>query len=296
MVNKDNGALSSPEKHDALDIRQVFDRLEDEQADRLAESHIPGRPYSLSVAYHAPSGTNRYSNILPFDENRVKLKTPSRAGGSDYVNASSITHSASGTSKRWIASQGPTERSAADFWNLVWQEDVEMIVQLCKFEERLMSKCWRYLPLEVEDQPMTFVADAGNSKLKVKLLLVDDTQGNETQIRALRLCQGEVSRTVTHVLYHGWPDFGRPSTTAQLSTLVSLTRKLQNGSTAPPVIHCSAGCGRTGTFCAMDVLMDNPDHDLYALVDSLRKQRPSMVQALPQLELLHEYQRERRGT
>ena len=55
-------------------------------------------------------------------------------------------------------------------------------------------------------------------------------------------------------------------------------------------MHCSAGCGRTGTFVSMDLLQDDIDRDLYELVDDLRKQRVSMVQALPQFELLCEYQ------
>ena len=33
---------------------------------------------------------NRYKNILPFDETRVKLETGNATDGSDYVNANHI--------------------------------------------------------------------------------------------------------------------------------------------------------------------------------------------------------------
>lgn len=47
---------------------------------------------------------NRYKDILPFEHARVKLQHKSD-GNCDYINASHIT--ATGTNKRYIASQGP---------------------------------------------------------------------------------------------------------------------------------------------------------------------------------------------
>jgi protein-tyrosine phosphatase len=49
-------------------------------------------------------GKNRYKDILPFEHARVKLQNRPE-GACDYVNASHIT--ASGSNKRYIASQGP---------------------------------------------------------------------------------------------------------------------------------------------------------------------------------------------
>lgn len=73
-------------------------------------------------------------------------------------------------------------------------------------------------------------------------------------------------------------------------------------SEAPPVVvHCSAGCGRTGTLIAIDMLWrrDRPpgaagssessDHDeVYSIVSWLREQRVNMVQSLEQFAFCYE--------
>lgn len=75
-------------------------------------------------------------------------------------------------------------------------------------------------------------------------------------------------REVTQLQYSSWPDFGAPAHPAHLLGLVeqcdavnrSITRT-HYGEPAPPerrpmVVHCSAGCGRTGTFCTVDSVID----------------------------------------
>ena len=54
------------------------------------------------------------------------------------------------------------------------------------------------------------------------------------------------------------------------------------GSTAPLLVHCSAGIGRTGTFIALDALMmrmkDLQTLNVYNFVMEMREQRVQMVQ------------------
>jgi protein tyrosine phosphatase len=59
----------------------------------------------------------------------------------------------------------------------------------------------------------------------------------------------------------------------------------------PILVHCSAGVGRTGTFIAMDHLLEQAKKqngiDVYACVTSLRESRMHMVQSLDQYRFIH---------
>ena len=145
----------------------------------------------------------------------------------------------------------------------------------------------------------------------------------------------EPLREITQLQYSSWPDFGAPAHPAHVLGLVehcgSVVRSYQSGTTSqgideparenerPIVVHCSAGCGRTGTFCTVDSVVDmlkrqrkvrtakldahemdvdakeedgwmlRDDEDLVAkTVCDFRAQRLSMVQTLRQFVLCYE--------
>jgi protein tyrosine phosphatase len=99
------------------------------------------------------------------------------------------------------------------------------------------------------------------------------------------------TKQITHLRFCSWPDYG----IADLSTLKALISMVERHRSSAsveelPIVHCSAGCGRTGTFIAMSVLQENPSTPIPQLVESLRRQRISMVQSFSQFELLHQFQ------
>ncbi|KAL6718315.1 phosphotyrosine-specific ptp2-like protein [Lecanora helva] len=145
----------------------------------------------------------------------------------------------------------------------------------------------------------------------------------------------EPIREITQIQYSSWPDFGAPAHPTQLLGIVencnTVIRSYQpsnvrqgpnepaNNGERPVVVHCSAGCGRTGTFCTVDSVIDmlkqqrqsrqqrrgdnamdvdiseqdkwtlSDDEDLVAkTVANFRLQRLSMVQTLRQFVLCYE--------
>lgn len=79
----------------------------------------------------------------------------------------------------------------------------------------------------------------------------------------------ERMREITQLHYPGWPDFGTPAHPQHLLGLVEqcayVVRSTRPGvqvdapdppNPRPVLVHCSAGCGRTGTFCTVDSVID----------------------------------------
>jgi protein tyrosine phosphatase len=87
-----------------MSLAQTFQKLESVQAQRLQVSSGHASPYCYKDSQaHAARRKNRYSDIVPFDRNRVKLRDASNKAAGDYINASMIECS---PQRRYIASQG----------------------------------------------------------------------------------------------------------------------------------------------------------------------------------------------
>lgn len=150
-------------------------------------------------------------------------------------------------------------------------------------------------------------------------------------------------REITQLQYASWPDFGTPAHPAHVLGLVEHMESVVRSSSGmsnsqfssdnspsrrPILVHCSAGCGRTGTFCTADSVigmmrrqriqrrhqaqddgsdgdgniklkrLDLDDEDgwlrkededlVFNAVSELRDQRISMVQSLRQYVLCYE--------
>ena len=83
---------------------------------------------SMSIAeLEVNKKSNRYNNILCYDDNRVILKTD--PSGNDYINASYLDGCEK--EKAYIATQGPLETTCEQFWRMVWENLSSVIVMVC---------------------------------------------------------------------------------------------------------------------------------------------------------------------
>ncbi|XP_061406431.1 receptor-type tyrosine-protein phosphatase C-like [Lethenteron reissneri] len=224
---------------------------------------------------------NRYSDILPYDHNRVKL---SGEGESDYINASYVDGYKS--SIRYIAAQGPLENTAGDFWQMIWEKKSSVIVMVTKCEEMGKVKCFQYWPHPDEDKRVY-----GD----VTVTIVDEKPYADIVIRTLSIShskhKGFGAHWVTHVQLVSWPDHGVPEDPNLLLKLRRRVNSFNGAGCTAIVVHCSAGVGRSGTYIGLDCLvrqLENEGHvDVYGCVFRLRHQRPLMVQVESQYVLLH---------
>ncbi|KAK4173695.1 putative tyrosine-protein phosphatase [Triangularia setosa] len=106
-----------------------------------SKNHGPQTESQVRLSGVEQGGKNRYKDILPFEHARVKLQGRPE-GGCDYVNASHIQ--AKRSYKRYIASQGPLPATFEDFWSVVWDNDVRVIVMLTAESEGGQLKCHPY--------------------------------------------------------------------------------------------------------------------------------------------------------
>ncbi|OOF91259.1 hypothetical protein ASPCADRAFT_211090 [Aspergillus carbonarius ITEM 5010] len=295
---------------------------------------INGTPEIFRVAGIEKGTKNRYNDIYPFEHSRVRLQNVS-PGGCDYVNANHMKAAYSG--KSYIATQAPVPDTFNDFWRVVWEQDVRLVVSLTAEVERGQVKChpyWEsgnYGPCQVNNfsQKFIYLNSQDPQPTDMELDRPEDPGNPYIIVRHFGLSHSafpfQPLREVTQLQYPHWPDFGTTSQPTHLLKLIEQCDKVIAATTGPnpnfcegleeqrPVlVHCSAGCGRTGTFCTVDSVLDmlkrqrSASHasssnfpgnqwietdnvDLIEkTVDDFRTQRPSMVQNLSQFVLCYE--------
>nr|XP_045722226.1 phosphatidylinositol phosphatase PTPRQ [Mirounga angustirostris] len=224
---------------------------------------------------------NRFPNIKPYNNNRVKLVADASIPGSDYINASYVSGYL--CPNEFIATQGPLPGTVGDFWRMVWETRAKTLVMLTQCFEKGRIRCHQYWP--EDNKPVTVFGDIVITKL------MEDVQIDWT-IRDLKIERHGDYMTVRQCNFTAWPEHGVPENSAPLVHFVKLVRASRAHDTTPMIVHCSAGVGRTGVFIALDHLTQHiNDHDfvdIYGLVAELRSERMCMVQNLAQYIFLYQ--------
>uniref|UniRef100_A0A665THX1 protein-tyrosine-phosphatase n=1 Tax=Echeneis naucrates TaxID=173247 RepID=A0A665THX1_ECHNA len=72
---------------------------------------------------------NRYPFILPYDHCRVRLSVQNSHPHTDYINANFVP-------RDFICTQGPLHNTTIDFWRMVWEQNVRIIVMVTSLREK----------------------------------------------------------------------------------------------------------------------------------------------------------------
>ncbi|XP_050679890.1 tyrosine-protein phosphatase non-receptor type 11-like [Leptidea sinapis] len=198
-------------------------------------------------------------------------------------------------SKLYIATQGCLSTTIYQFWSMIWQEDVRIIIMTTKEIERGKVKCERYWP------------ELNKTEVIKKYTIYNESESSTQDYTLRRFLvtkkdEQDVKRTIYHFHFTAWPDHGVPSEPGRvLNILLDVNFRLQQIMTGPEppaqavvCVHCSAGIGRTGTFIVIDMLLDqirkegfDCEIDVHRTVQMVRDQRSGMVQNEAQYKFIY---------
>lgn len=266
-----------------------FDQKWDEHFEVLANK---SRTHSTLVAnYPGNIGHNRYVNVTPYDKTRVKLIDTSRMlEDTDYINASYVT--VPKAARKYILTQGPLPLNIDYFWLMVWEQRSNVIVMLNRLVEPGFNHatCAQYWPHR-KDEKM-HLQEAG---LTVTLSSVKETKHYTVREMILEDDKKE-SRSITQFHYTAWPDHGQPDSPTSILRLLAAVRKSGglDRMDEPTIVHCSAGIGRSGTFCLIDSILSIIENqgstegiDIDNTLVEMRDHRMGLIQTSTQLRFAY---------
>ncbi|CAH1736925.1 unnamed protein product [Aphis gossypii] len=177
---------------------------------------------------------------------------------------------------------------------MVWEQSSKAIVMLNKVIEKKKLKCHQYWPKKKKDNDKFVWNDVG---LSVEFVSKINHGFYALSVLKLNDLDSGESREIYHFHYTDWPDFGVPKTPTPFLRFLRDVRRSGSldPSHGPIVIHCSAGIGRSGTFCLIDtclIKMNTPEGLNYVhirtLLAEMRKCRLGLVQAPEQLRFVYQ--------
>lgn len=295
-------SITQPQKMDikmAVNYLRAADVTEfDAAMHRVLEDHLGDAKASLimnkeSDFYDHSKGMNsvcRYGDIKPPIHSKVSLGDDaiySNLESGRPINANIVTI---GGKEIGIATQAPKEKTANDFWQMVDENDVRVIVDLTSTKDKDVKKIPPY-----REEKYLEASGLGLQK-------GEHTEGGNIvaeNITKKNPVTGQKDN-IYSMNYTAWPDHGVVSV-GELRNIVDYMGKLQEvAGSEKMVVHCTAGVGRTGTVMSAfalkaahqrgELTVDNVDEKVQQFIAEGRDSRgKAFVQSAPQAQLVFQY-------
>lgn len=213
---------------------------------------------------------NRSDAIVPNPETRVT--TP---GQNDYINANFVKDHHG--KDNFIVTQHPLSNTMRDFWSMVWDKNVSVIVMVNSDEKDLENYHNYWLD---HKNSLTIYGH-----MQVKTNHTESMTGFKLTTFVLQNSQ-EVNKTktVNHFRFANWPEKGLPDAKEFAEFVRSVERVRLENPGPPIVVHCSKGQGYTGVVLATDIglrVYNESDKkstiNVFDCVEKMRKDRNGII-------------------
>ncbi len=222
-----------------------------------------------SSCYYNNFNLNRYPDVLVNDQNRVilcdapqstsqNLETAVSTSftvdpivknipvGYGYINASWIVDHV--TDIKVIATQAPLPSTVSHFFQMIWENKCPCIFTLGQIYEATRQKMYQYWPVNIGSQTFT-----NCKQYAIKLLEVENYE--IYIVRVFSISHGNETRVIYQLHLENWPDH-QGTDPKNIIAILEKWNKIKKMATNNklsniPVVHCSAGIGRTGTLIAV---------------------------------------------
>lgn len=289
-------------------IRDPFNMIEKKSAEILDGFYddiiSPIDLYSIGSLRRYSNRFLRKNSMVTVDQEMKPL---------DFVDVSRI-----GT--KFFSSSAPVEAGFRNFFKFVY-ENVNLILMLTPFIENRSKKADQYVfgdPSDYFAGTYRFYGEFGVKSEIVETNPVNNIIVTKVSIKKLPPKEQDLvqpDRVIYHIHFTGWTDHHIPDHKefCYVNTIYEKYMVLQhsadlNGSSDKfkPLIHCSAGIGRTGTWIAIQYLIeifngsDSGSIDsmlltkvnLIELIMMLRNHRAGMIQTFVQFQFIYNYIRQ----
>ncbi|XP_059166888.1 receptor-type tyrosine-protein phosphatase epsilon-like [Physella acuta] len=256
-----------------VDVLQKNETTEEELEENYAQSIYQN---NLDVAHDLK---NRFPSIMPKIQHRAKLNCDNK-DSSDYINAVLVPSFKQNTNQ--IITQLPMAETVVDFWRLVTQYKVSVIVT---FELDYSDKSvGRYLPTVTTETLSSPPFEVGVISVK------EEKDWNEKQLQMKTLSsssQKAESLNATHLTlsdksYH--PEI--------MLQFINRVRNLNQPNDGTLLYMCKNGATFSGLACILTLLLDRMDHDgmvtVPLVVGAIKSIRPQVISTLDQYKTVYQ--------
>ncbi len=267
---------------------------------------------TISIARCYPN-KNRYQDLLPYDQTRVCLQNNTnnnnnnnnKLNSDDYINATLIGQLNSAAAEfaadhhnpHFIITQAPLQNEIYNFWLMIMEQQIELIVCLCRDSE--LNNSQHYWPLDKQTA-------LNINSLKISLLSFKQTSHSIQRICSVKNSNDNQTRTCV-LLQYNQNNLISATTPEQMPENIAsflkfikecehFYRKEQRMPTHPILVHCLNGVSRSAVFILLynmiqiiDLNCDanlsiNLSDLLIRFIKQMRSKRKYMIQSVYHLK------------